>query len=231
LRGLAGLCILASVVLLVPSLALATRSTPTKRRLPTGIVFNVPAAKAQAPIELPPPSPTEAPPTNAPTTEPTEAPTAQPTPPPSEAPIARLVIPRIKVDAPISVKGLDANGGMQEPNGRSDVAYYDFTGRPGFGTGNNVVFAGHLDYYPHDTAVFWDLDKLKAGDEIHVHLQDGTDYTYRVTQMVAYAASAAPVDAITGPTETESVTLITCNGTFAGGHYNDRLVVRAERVT
>ena len=32
-----------------------------------------------------------------------------------------------------------------------------------------------------------------------------------------------------GETPTESVTLITCNGVFSAGHYNNRLVVRAER--
>jgi len=44
-----------------------------------------------------------------------------------------------------------------------------------------------------------------------------------------YGVDNAPVDQIIGTTSTESVTLITCNGTFAGGHYNNRLVVRAER--
>ncbi len=239
LRTGAVACFVASIGLLITSLVLATQSgTPAKRALPTGVVFSVPVAATAAvatPAVSASPSPSEPPPTAVPTDSPTPEPTASPTPeptaPPSDAPIARLVIPQIGGKAPISVKGVDRNGAMQDPDGRFDVAYYNFTGRPGYGTGNNAVFAGHVDYYPHYQAVFWDLDKLKAGDEVQVQLTDGTEYTYRVTQMVVYNADAAPVDAIIGPTPAESVTLITCNGSFAAGHYNDRLVVRAERVT
>jgi LPXTG-site transpeptidase (sortase) family protein len=241
LRWGAAACFVASIGLLITSLVLATQSgTPAKRPLPTGVVFNVPLA-ATAAVASPTPEPTASPtpvpveataaPTDSPTPEPTAPPTPEPTPSPSDASVVRLVIPKIGVKAPISVKGVDRNGVMQDPDGRFDVAYYNFTGRPGFGTGNNAVFAGHVDYYPHYQAVFWDLDKLKAGDEVHIQLEDGTDYSYRVTQMVVYNADNAPVDTIIGPTATESVTLITCNGTFASGHYNDRLVVRAERVT
>ena len=50
-----------------------------------------------------------------------------------------------------------------------------------------------------------------------------------VTQAMVYGASGAPLDAILGDTPDESVTLITCEGTFANGAYNNRLVVRAER--
>src|SRR5207249_3516866 len=113
----------------------------------------------------------------------------------------------------------------------NDVAYYTFTGRPGFGSGNNAVFAGHVDYIRHGAAVFWDLNKLKPGDEVRILLQDGTAYSYRVSEAVVYPADSAPVDDIIGETPTESVTLITCNGVFSAGHYNNRLVVRAERVS
>jgi LPXTG-site transpeptidase (sortase) family protein len=159
-----------------------------------------------------------------------EVPTPKPTPQPSGSAIAQLSIPSIRVGAPISVKGVDAHGVMQDPNSWNDVAYYNFTGRPGFGDGNNAVFAGHVDYIRHGPAVFWDLNKLKKGDEVHIKLQDGTDYTYYVTQMAVYPADDAPVEDIIGGTPHESVTLITCNGVFSAGEYNNRLVVRAERL-
>lgn len=232
-------CFVASIGLLITSLVLATQSgAPAKRPLPTGVVFSVPLAATAAvatPTAVPSPSPAPPPaiaaPTGSPAPEPSASPTPEPTAPPSDSAVARLVIPKIGVKAPISVKGVDRNGVMENPDGRFDVAYYNFTGRPGFGTGNNAVFAGHVDYYPHYQAVFWDLDKLKAGDAVQIQLEDGTQYSYRVTQMVVYNADAAPVDSIIGPTPVESVTLITCNGTFASGEYNNRLIVRAERVT
>ena len=46
-----------------------------------------------------------------------------------------------------------------------------------------------------------------------------------------YGANNAPLDDILGNTANEAVTLITCEGTFASGEYNNRLVVRAERQT
>ena len=228
-------CLVAAVVLLSTALVLALNQQPTKSALKEGVVYNVPLTATASPLASATPSSdartaTALPPTESPTPQPTEVPTPEPTPEPSGAPVIRLMIPAIKVNAPISFKGVDAHGVMEDPNSWNDVAYYTFTGKPGFGTGNNAVFAGHVDYIRHGTAVFWDLDKLKPGDQINVTLQDGTDYSYRVTQMVVYNADDAPVDAILGDTPNESVTLITCNGTFSAGEYNNRLVVRAERV-
>lgn len=229
---------LAAIVLLGSAAWLAINKPPTKQELPTGVVFNVPIATAALAPSIvatrtaaPRPGRTQQPePTDAPTAEATPEPAPEPTPPPSEAAVAKLMIPAIKVNAPISLKGVDRNGVMEDPISWNDIAYYNFSGRPGFGPGNNAVFAGHVDYIRHGAAVFWDLNKLKAGDDVHVMLQDGTDYAYRVTQMVVYNADKAPVDEILGDTPTESITLITCNGTFSAGHYNNRLVVRAERV-
>ncbi len=240
LRIAAELFMVAAVVLLGSAAVLAVNQPATKRPLPTGVVFNRPlatvaaataTASPQAEITNSPTPQVTAAATDSPTPEPTAepSPTPEPTPPPSEAALARVMIPAIKVNAPVSFKGVDAKGVMEDPNSWNDVAYYNFTGKPGFGTGNNAVFAGHVDYIHHGAAVFWDLNKLKPGDEIHVMLQDGTDYGYRVTQMVVYTADSAPVDEIIGDTPTEAVTLITCDGTFSAGHYNNRLVVRAER--
>jgi LPXTG-site transpeptidase (sortase) family protein len=219
------------------AVSLAVNRGPAPQKLARGVVFSAPPAGTSTPAaspansETPAPAAAEtAPATVPPTPQPTWAvSTPSPTPDPSSAPIAKLQIPAIKVDAPISVKSVDANGVMQDPNSWNDVAWYNFTGRPGFGSGNNAVFAGHVDYIRHGPAVFWDLNKLKPGDAVNVTLQDGTQYSYRVTQMAVYGGDDAPVDAIVGQTPTESVTLITCNGVFSAGHYNNRLVVRAER--
>ena len=65
-----------------------------------------------------------------------------------------------------------------------------------------------------------------------MRLADGTTYTYAVTSKNQYDAATAPVDQIVGPTPTQTVTLITCGGTFnsATHQYDKRTVVRAERV-
>lgn len=240
----AAFCFVAAILLLALGAYTLANPGPTPKKLARGVVFNQPLGAQAGPIVSaapygPPLAPSPAAETATPSPSPTGMPAPQatrvveppsPIPEPSQAAIARLKIPAIKVDAPISVKGVDSHGVMEDPNSWYDVVWYNFSGRPGFGSGNNAVFAGHVDYIHHGPAVFWDLNKLKPGDPVDVVLGDGTDYTYRVTSMAVYGANDAPVDQIIGPTSTESVTLITCNGTFSAGEYNNRLVVRAERL-
>lgn len=114
-----------------------------------------------------------------------------------------------------------------------DVVWYYFTAKPGFG--GNAVFAGHGDFVDVGPAVFWHLRDLVQGDMIEARLKDGTVYRYRVAAMATVGANAETDDLgrVLGPTEQEVITLITCNGTFdpATQTYDDRLIVRAERIT
>jgi LPXTG-site transpeptidase (sortase) family protein len=164
-----------------------------------------------------------------PTPGPSPTPTGQ-FPPGSTSPISRIVIPAAEINAPVVTKGVDAAGVMQSPDNAYDTAWYDFSAKPGFG--GNAVFSGHVDYIRVGRAVFWNLKDLQPGDQIEVHLEDGTTYRYAVNSLNQYDAATAPVDQIVGPTSVDTVTLITCSGTFssASGQYDKRLVVRAERV-
>ncbi len=149
---------------------------------------------------------------------------------PSSAPLLRIVIPRIGVDAPITVKGIGADGVMEAPDGPEDVAWYGFTARPG--SGGNAVFSAHLDYHNYGPAVFAGLNELENGDLVEVYLADGTVYRYEVVLSLSYPAETAPSEDIVGPTSREVITLITCAGSFdqASRRYSHRLVVRAERM-
>jgi LPXTG-site transpeptidase (sortase) family protein len=160
----------------------------------------------------------------------TPKPTATPAPSRIAAPPVRLLIPAIGVDAPISVKGLRPDAVMDVPDGPEDVAWYNFTARPGMG--GNAVISGHLDYRNYGAAVFWRLKELREGDIVEVRLADGSVLRYQVSLRLSYDARLAPVPEIVGPTSREVVTLITCGGTFDGGSrsYSQRLVVRAERI-
>jgi LPXTG-site transpeptidase (sortase) family protein len=158
------------------------------------------------------------------------APTLEPNvPPPSSAPIERLLIRRIGVDAPVVVKSVGIDGVMPSPDGPWDVAWYDFSARPGFGS--NAVFSGHVDYRDVGPAVFWRLRELEQGDIIRVRLADWAEYGYRVMAKNTFDADTAPVGEIVGPTPQEVITLITCTGTLdrSTRQYDQRLVVRAER--
>jgi LPXTG-site transpeptidase (sortase) family protein len=158
---------------------------------------------------------------------------ARPTPvvtPISNAPLDRLVIPKIQVDAPVVMLGVDGQGVMQSPKTAFEVGWYDFSAPPG--TGGNAVFSGHVDFASVGAAVFWDLRELGPGDLVEVRLADGTAYQYLVVSNVSYAGDDAPIADIVGPTGKDTVTLITCTGTFNREvrQYSHRLVVRAERL-
>jgi len=162
-----------------------------------------------------------------------EAPTPlapTPTPVPNDSPIARLSIAAINVNAPIVKLGVDPDGVMQSPKGAKEVGWYEFSSHPSFA--GNAVFAGHVDLATVGAAVFWDLRRVKIGDDVQVGLTDGTTYTYRITAIRSLVSGEAPIEEIIGPTQKQSITLITCDGTFnvRTHQYDRRLVVRAERV-
>jgi LPXTG-site transpeptidase (sortase) family protein len=148
----------------------------------------------------------------------------------------RLIIAKISVDAPITMRQVGADGQMPRPEGPQDVVWYDFSafqglgGRPGLG--GNTVLSGHVDYRDYGPAVFWDLRKVEAGDEIIVRLRDGSEYKYAVQWNRIIDSSSAVWNDIVASTATESVTLITCAGTFdpATRSYDQRRVVWAVRV-
>ncbi|HEY8490239.1 MAG TPA: class F sortase [Dehalococcoidia bacterium] len=146
------------------------------------------------------------------------------------APPTWLRIPVIGVDAPVVEKGLRADLVMESPDGPWEVAWYRFTARPG--EGGNAVFSGHVDYVGVGPAVFWELGLLAPGDVVEVDLADGRTLRYQVVAIAVYDEATAPVPEIIGPTAREAVTLITCAGNFnrRTGRYDQRLVVRAERV-
>jgi LPXTG-site transpeptidase (sortase) family protein len=152
--------------------------------------------------------------------------TPEPTPPPHIAPISRLKIPRIGVDAEVRAKGVDSTNTMESPDGPEDVAWYNFTAKTGLGAGN-AVYSGHVDYINYGDAVFADVDQLVEGDVIEVQLEDGTLVQFAVTASHVYAVNEIPMEEVLAPTSTESVTLITCGGQFSQGAYTHRLVVRA----
>jgi LPXTG-site transpeptidase (sortase) family protein len=151
-------------------------------------------------------------------------------PTPSAAPMTRIVIPKAKVDAPLVTLSIDENGVMQSTSNAYDVAWYDFSAKPG--TGSNAVFSGHVDYHDVGAAVFWNLRDLQPGDVVEVHLEDGTVYQYSVSALDCMPVAEAPINQIVGPTQSEVVTLITCCGTFNSStrQYDRRLVVRADRI-
>ena len=156
--------------------------------------------------------------------------------PRSDAPIERLIIEEIGVDAAVEVRYVQADGLFPNPSGPEPVAWYDLSdyhpdhvSRPGFGA--NAVFGGHVDYIDYGPAVFWDLDKLEPGDRVKVKLADGMVYAYSVVWNERSPQSDIPWDRWLANDGMDMVTLLTCAGSWDGAEYSDRRAVRAELVS
>jgi sortase (surface protein transpeptidase) len=161
------------------------------------------------------------------------APEPEPEPVEGVAPIA-LQVDSVGVDAPIEL-GAVVDGAMQDPSGPWVVSWYEPLGK--VGEGGNVVMAGHVDYWNVGPAVFWDIRDLPAGEVIRVVGEDGKNYEYAVQWIERYEAAGLTPEVIqndiVGDTGEETLTLITCGGTFdpATGEYNERWVVRANLIS
>jgi LPXTG-site transpeptidase (sortase) family protein len=164
----------------------------------------------------------------------TPTPSPSPTPPPpAPAPLRdspyRIRMPKIGIDAAVVTYGLDSDNVPEVPYNGQEVAWYDFSAKPG--TGSNAVFAGHVTWSGH--AVFYDLDQMIAGDDIILEGTDGTKVYYKVSEIFLVDANDPNALSVMGPTGSDTITVITCGGDYfyVGGiaayDYTHRLVVRA----
>ncbi len=144
---------------------------------------------------------------------------------------ARFVIdtPAIKVNAPVEYVGLTAERAMEAPKGWWNVGWYERGAKPG--EQGNAVIAGHLDS-DSGPAVFWQLDKIRVGDEVRVVDVQGSTIRFRVREIQVYYNEDAPLTKIFGSSDGAHLNLITCDGFFDqnAGIYDRRLVVYTDRV-
>lgn len=149
----------------------------------------------------------------------------------SGAPIVEpvgLQIEKAGIDAGIE-KSRVVDGAMQDPTGPWVVAWYENLGT--LGRVGNVVMAGHIDYWNVGPSVFYNLATLQPGDDIVVSGDDGKTYPFTVDWVRQFDSTSIPLDEVTGPTDQQTLTLITCGGAFdyVSGQYLQRTVVRASR--
>ena len=128
-----------------------------------------------------------------------------------EAPLAILSIPKIDLEVAVlaGTTELVLNRGVGH-----------ITGTPLPGEPGNVGIAGHRDGY------FRGLKDIAAGDVIQIETLTG-DSTYTITETWI----VEPPDVwVLEPTETPSLTLVTCYPFYFAGSAPQRFIVRAERV-
>ena len=135
-------------------------------------------------------------------------------------------IPRIEVEAPIIPLGLEDDGSIEVPEGTEETGWW--LGGPEPGEPGPAVILGHVDSR-EGPAVFFYLQYLEAGDEIHIDREDGSTVTYVVESSERHDKDDFPTDAVYGPTELPTLRLVTCGGDFDFDvrTYDDNLIVYA----
>lgn len=123
---------------------------------------------------------------------------------------ARLLIPRLNVDAAVEARGLDANRNMDIPKNFRDVAWYRLGPAPG--QPGNALINGHVNWWTGD-AVFTRLAQVRVGDEITVVRADGGTVRFTVTGKTIVDANAR-IASLFEPSSVATLTLITCSGVW-----------------
>ncbi len=158
-------------------------------------------------------------------------PTAIPTGSPSQAsfPVPRrLAIRAIDVDTRILPVGLESDGAIEIPADIRLVGWYELGVPPGADRGSAVLVA-HRDGREQGRGVFYDLGRLRPGDDIVVRDDAGEALTYSVVAREAIRKRGLPYEelfAVDGPPR---LTLISCGGEYdaSRGGYQDNIVVTA----
>ncbi|MFE9689450.1 class F sortase [Micromonospora sp. NPDC005806] len=141
---------------------------------------------------------------------------------------ARIVIPRIGVDADIVPVATDENGALEVPPlDHPEIAGWYRRG-PTPGEAGNAVVVGHVDS-EEGPAVFFELGRLRPGDTVQVTRADGRVATFTVDGIGAYPKERFPTARVYGGGAESRIRLITCGGRFnpRTGSYPDNIVVFA----
>jgi hypothetical protein len=161
------------------------------------------------------------------------APTAPP-PLPAVVPVAavrraapnRLVIPRIRVDAPLRGVGVDKTGQIEVPplSELNLAGWYTFGPTPG--EMGPAVIVGHVSTRK-GPAVFARLSELRRGDTIKVGRSDGSVVAFIVDGVEQAPKSTFPTARVYGNTTNAALRLITCGGVYnkKAHSYTDNLIV------
>ncbi len=131
----------------------------------------------------------------------------------------RVQIPAIGVDAPLVRLGLQSDGAMEVPADYDTPGWY--TGAPRPGENGPAVIAGHVDSKT-GPAVFFHLDVLQPGDEVHIPRADGRRSTFVVTRVSRFDKKTFPTVDVFGPTSAPELRLLTCGGDFDFLHHTYR---------
>jgi LPXTG-site transpeptidase (sortase) family protein len=138
----------------------------------------------------------------------------------------RLVVPALKIKAPIQPIEVDSHAVLDPPRNPRDVGWWQRSARPGAKQGQTVL-TGHTVHT--GGGVMDDLAKLHRGQLVKVVTPKGT-MTYRTTRVVTWSKGelARNAVAIFAQKRTDlRLVLITCSG-WTGSYYTSNVVAFAK---
>jgi LPXTG-site transpeptidase (sortase) family protein len=139
-----------------------------------------------------------------------------------------LKIPVLGVSARVKRVTVDSNNVMGAPSNIYDVGWYDGGAKPG--EPGAMFIDGHVSG-PNDHGSFYDIKKLKAGDELYVESGDFRNFVYVVTATEWFDANNVDMAKVLRAYDSTKpgLNLMTCGGRFNNStqQYEQRVVVYA----
>lgn len=137
-------------------------------------------------------------------------------------------IPKLGEHARIVSLGTKADGSLASPGNIYDIGWYNGSSLPG--QPGAMLLDGHVSSWnAHGT--FYDLKKLKTGDDIKVERGDGKVFTYKVLKSVTYDHQSVDMKSavVSADPGKPGLNLITCTGRVVPGtnEFDGRLIVYA----
>ncbi|MFE0648219.1 class F sortase [Streptomyces sp. NPDC059534] len=157
-------------------------------------------------------------------------PVSAPDPLPPSTPL-RVRVPAVRIDAPVTDVGLDADGWIEAPPPEGNRLAGWFTGAVTPGERGTAVVVGHVDT-PGGRAVFYDLGALAKGHRVEIDRRDGRTAVFAVYGVEVVPKAAFPAARVYADSGHPELRLITCGGAFTEADgYTGNVVVSARLVT
>jgi hypothetical protein len=146
-----------------------------------------------------------------------------------------IKIPAISVNSDLTTVGKLPDGTIDTPQAPNfdKAAWYRDSPAPGqYGAS---VIVGHVDSYANDNgaSVFYNLSKLKPGDQVEVERSDKTTASFKVYATRKYNRKSIPAEQVYNANSANAeLRLITCAGSFdkKAGEYDSNTVIFASLV-
>jgi LPXTG-site transpeptidase (sortase) family protein len=142
----------------------------------------------------------------------------------------RLQIPVIGVDSLIEDATITPDGRMDVPAGSVDVAWFALGPHPG--QVGSAVIGGHYGIENGVPFVFYQLDKLKVGDNVFIIDDKNDTLAFVVRKIESFDRNADATPVFTSSDGLAHLNLITCEGVWnqVDGNYPQRLVVFTDQI-